>query len=65
MVLVVKNKPANAGDVRDVCLIPGPGRFPGGVQNNLLKYSCLENPIDRGALQATVQGATKSRTWLK
>ena len=46
--LVVKNPPANAGDLRDVNSIPGSGRFPGGGPGNPLQYSCLENPMDRG-----------------
>ena len=54
MVLVVKNLPANTGDVRDVGLIPGSGRSPGGRHSKLLQYSCLENPIDRGAWWAAV-----------
>ena len=45
--LAVKNPPANAGDIRDVGLIPGPGRSPGGGHGNPLQYSCLENPMDR------------------
>ena len=45
--LVVKNLPANAGDRRDMGLIPGLGRFPGGGLGNPLQYSCLENPTDR------------------
>ena len=45
----IKNPPASAGDVRDVGLIPGLGRSPGGGYGNLLQYSCLENPMDRGA----------------
>ena len=49
VVLVVKNPPANAGDVRDVGLIPGSGRPPGGGHGNPLQYSCQENPMDRGA----------------
>ena len=49
VVLVVKNLPANAGDARDVDLIPGSGRSPEGGQSNPLQYSCLENPMDRGA----------------
>ena len=49
MVLVVKNPPANAGDVRDMGLIPGLGTSPGGGHGNLLQYSSLENPVDRGA----------------
>ena len=47
--LVVKNPLANAGDIRDTDLIPGLERFPGGGYNNPLQYSCLENPMDRGA----------------
>ena len=49
VVLVVKNLPANAGDVRDSGLNPGLGRSPGGGHGNALQYSCLENPTDRGA----------------
>ena len=60
--LVVKNPPANAGDIRDVSLIPGSGRSPGGGHNNPLKYSCLENPMDREAWQATVHRVAKSGT---
>ena len=56
---MVKNLPANAGDVG---LIPGSGRCPGGGHGNLLQYSCLKNPMDRGAWQATVHGVTKSQT---
>ena len=48
VVLVVKNPPANAGDIRDAGLISGSGRSPGGGHGNPLKYSCLENPMDRG-----------------
>ena len=44
VVLVVKNLPANAGDIRDTGLIPGSGRSPGGGQGNPLQYSCLKNP---------------------
>ena len=47
--LMLKNLPANAGDVRDSDSIPGSGRFPGGEHGNALQYSCLENPMDRGA----------------
>ena len=64
MVLVVKNPPANAGDIRNVGLIPGLGRSPGGGNGNPLQYSCLEDPMDTGAWQATAQRAAKSRTWL-
>ena len=46
--LVVKNPPANAGDIRDVGSVPGLGRSPGGGHGNPLQYSCLENPKDRG-----------------
>ena len=49
VVLVVKNLPANAGDVRDSSSIPGSGRSPGGENGNSLQYFCLENPRDRGA----------------
>ena len=49
MVLVVKNPPANAGDTRDVGSIPGSGISPKGGNGNPLQYSCLENPMDRGA----------------
>ena len=48
----------------DLGLIPGSGRFPGEGNDNPLQYSCLENPMDRGAWQATVQGVTKSQTQL-
>ena len=51
---MVKIPPANAGDLRDVALIPGLGRSPGGGHGNPLQYSCLGNPIDRGAWQARV-----------
>ena len=60
VVLVVKNLSANAGDERDSSLIPGLGRSPGGEDGNLLQYSCLENPLDRGAWWAMVHGVTKS-----
>ena len=49
VVTVIKNPPANAGDVRDMGLITGLGRCPGGGHGNPLQYSCLENPMDRGA----------------
>ena len=63
--LVVKNPPANAGDLRDEDSIPGLGRSPGEGNSNPLQYSCLENPIDRGTWWATVHGVTKSQTQLK
>ena len=61
---MVKNPPANAGDVRDAGSIPGSGRSPGGGNGNPLQYSCLENPTDRGAWQATVYRVTKIQTGL-
>ena len=63
--LVVKNLPTNAGDVRDMGSIPGLGRAPGEGNGDPLQYSCLENSKDRGAWQATVHRAAKSRTQLK
>ena len=48
--------------LRDMALIPGSGRFPGGGHGDTLEYSCLENPVDRGTWQATVQGVAKSWT---
>ena len=60
----VKNLPANAGDVRDMGWIPGSGRSPGEENGNPLQCSCLKNPVDRGAWQATVDGVTKSQTQL-
>ena len=53
------NPPANAGDTRDTCSIPGSGRSPGEGNGNPLKYSCLGNPVDRGAWWVTVRGVTK------
>ena len=64
MVLVIKKVLASTGDVRDVGLTPGSGRSPGEGNGNPLQYSCLENPIDRGAWQATVHGVAKSQTRL-
>ena len=57
--LVVKNPPDNAGDIRDVGLIPKLGRFPEEGNGNPLQYSCLGIPMDRGARQATAHGVTK------
>ena len=51
---MVKNLPANAGDVRDTSSIPGSGRSAGGGNSNPLQYSCLENPMDRGVWWARV-----------
>ena len=53
MELVVKNPPANAGDIRDMGMISGLGRSPGEGNGNPLQYSCLENPMDKGAWQVT------------
>ena len=61
---VVKNPPPNAGDTGDLGLIPALGRFPGVENGNPLQYSCLENPMDSGALWATVCGVAKSQTRL-
>ena len=63
--LVVKNSPANAGDARDVGLISGLERSPGGGHGRPLQYSYLENPMDRGAWWATVHGVTESWRVLK
>ena len=54
--LVVKNPAAKVGDVRDAGSVPGWGRFPGGGYGNPLQYSCLVNPMDRGAWRATSMG---------
>ena len=62
LVLVVKNPPASAGDTRDVDSSPGLGRSLGGGPVNPLQYSCLENPMDRGAWRATVHGVAKNWT---
>ena len=61
---MVKNLPANAGDMGDVGSILGLRRSPGGRNDNSLQYSCLGNPIDRGAKQVTVHGVAKSQTGL-
>ena len=58
---MVKNPPANAGDTRDVGLIPESGGSPGGGNGNLFQYSCLENPMDRGAWWATGHGTQRVR----
>ena len=62
---MVKNPPANAGNIRGWGLIPGPGRCPGGGIGNQLQYSCLGDPMDSGAWWAIVHRVAKSRTWLK
>ena len=61
---VVKNPPANTGDARDMGLIPGSGRSPGGGNGNPIQYTCLENPMDRGAWWGAAYGVAKSQTWL-
>ena len=60
LIIVVKNPPANAGDIRDTGSIPGLGRSPGGGHSNPLQDSCLENPLDRGAWRATVHRVAES-----
>ena len=62
--LAVKNPPVNTEDFRDTGSVPGSGRSPGGGHGNPLQYSCLENPMDRGAWWATVHGISKGQTWL-
>ena len=57
---VVKNLPANAGDARDMGSIPGSGRSSGGGNGTPLQYSCLGNPMDKGAWWALVHGVAKS-----
>ena len=64
VVLVVKNLLANARDVGDLGSIPGLGRSPGRGNGKSLQYSCLENPMDRGAWRAIVHGVAKSWTQL-
>ena len=59
---MVKNLPANAGDIRDKGSIPDLGRFPGEGHGNPLQYSCLENPMDRGTWWVAVHGVAKSWT---
>ena len=58
---VVKKPSASAGETREVDSVPGSGRSPGEGNGNPLQYSCLENPMDRGAWWATVDGVTKAR----
>ena len=59
--IVAKNLPANAGDARDVSSIPGLGRSPGEGNGNPLQYSCLGNPMYRGAWWAIVHGAVNNQ----
>ena len=63
--VVVKIPPANARDIRDTGSVPGLGRSSGEGNSNPLQYSCLENPMDRGAWRATVHGVAKSQTQLE
>ena len=58
--IMVRNPLAKAGDIISAGLIPGLGRFPEGGNGNRLQYSCLENPIDRGAWRATAHKVAKS-----
>ena len=62
MALIIKNPPASAGDIRDAGLIPVSRRSPEGKHANPLQYSFLENPVDRGAWQATVHRVAESDT---
>ena len=62
MELVVKKLAASAGDIRNVGSIPASGRSPGGGHGNPVQYSCLENPMDRGAWKATLLGVSTSGT---
>ena len=65
MAQALKDPPANVGDIRDMNLIPVLGRSPGTGHGNILQYSCLENPMDRGAWWATVHRVSKSWKQLK
>ena len=65
VVLVRKSLPANPEDPRDTGSIPGIGGYPGEGNGNPPQYSCLENPLDRGAWQTSVHAVTSSQTWLK
>ena len=62
VIQLIKNTPANAEDTRDVGSIPGSGRSPRVGNGNPLQCFCLENPMDRGAWQATVHMVSKSQT---
>ena len=65
VVLMLKNPPANAGDLGDAGSIPESGRSPGGANGNPLQYPCLENPLDTGIWQATVHRVAQSWTRMK
>ena len=60
---MVKNLPASGGDARDPGSVPGSGRSPGGGHGSPLQYSCLENPMDRGAWRAPVHGVAERPDW--
>ena len=62
MALMIKNLPANAGDIREAGSIPGSGISPGGGHGNSFYYYCLENPMGREAWQATVHRVAESQT---
>ena len=62
---MVKILLANSGDIRDMGLIPGSVKLPGEGHGDPLHYSCLENPMDRGAWWGTVHKVAKSQTWLR
>ena len=62
LALVVKSPPAKTGDIREAGSIPGSGRSPGGGDSNPLQYSCLENPMDRGACWAIIHRVAESQT---
>ena len=62
---MVKNLPANAGDIKDMGSIPGLGRSTGEGNDNPLRYSCLDNPMNKGAWWTTVHEVAKSQTQLK
>ena len=64
MASVVNNPPGNAGDIRNTDSIPGSGRSLGEGNGKPLQYSCPENPMNRGAWQATIHEVAKSRTQL-
>ena len=65
MALMVKKQPTSAGDIREEDSTPGLGRSPGGGHGNPLQYSCLGNPMDRGAWRATAHSVAKTQTRLK
>ena len=63
--LMVKNLPANAGDIRDMGSTPRSGRSPGGAHSNPPQNSCQKKPMDRGAWRTTIHRVTQSWTWLQ